>query len=59
MMRKVTKISILTPPGIINKAKTVKTADLLPEKSKQLYRMGNAMICLCNGVRKTKLEIKM
>jgi hypothetical protein len=33
------ELSILTPPDIVNKAKTVKTADLLPEKSKQLCRM--------------------
>jgi hypothetical protein len=31
------ELSILTPPDIVNKAKTVKTVDLLPEKSKQLY----------------------
>jgi hypothetical protein len=35
------ELSILTQPDIINKAKTVKTVDLLPEKSKQLYRMRN------------------
>jgi hypothetical protein len=26
------KLSILTPPDILNKTKTAKTADLLPEK---------------------------
>jgi hypothetical protein len=40
------ELSKLTPTDIVNKAKTLTTADLLPEKSKQLYRMANAMICL-------------
>jgi hypothetical protein len=40
------ELSKLRPPDIVNKAKTVTTADLIPEKSKQLYRMKNAMICL-------------
>jgi hypothetical protein len=38
------EISILTPP-IVNKVKTVTTADLLSAKSKQLYRMRNAITC--------------
>jgi hypothetical protein len=47
------ELSILTDIG--HKAKTVSTADLLLEKSKQLYRMRNAMIYLWNGARKTEL----
>jgi hypothetical protein len=35
---------IITPPDIVNKGKNVKTADLLPGKSKQLYRVRKAMI---------------
>jgi hypothetical protein len=38
----VQELSKLTPPDIVNKAKTVTTADLLPENLKQLYRMRNA-----------------
>jgi hypothetical protein len=36
------ELSKPTLPDIANKAKT--TTDLLPEKSKQLYRMTNSMI---------------
>jgi hypothetical protein len=35
---------LLTPPDSVNKAKTVTTADFLPEKSYQLYHRRNAMI---------------
>jgi hypothetical protein len=45
------ELSILTPPDIINEAKT---ADMQPEKSNPLYRIRNTMICLCNGTRKTE-----
>jgi hypothetical protein len=38
------KLSILTPQDIINKARTLKTADLLPEKSNQLNRVGNVRL---------------
>jgi hypothetical protein len=40
------ELTIATPPIIVNKAKTVTTANFLPEKSKHLYFMRNAMICL-------------
>jgi hypothetical protein len=46
------ELTILIPPNIVNKTKTVTTADLLPEKSKQLYRKRNVMICLWNGARR-------
>jgi hypothetical protein len=49
------ELSILTLPDIVNKAKTVTTVDLLSEKSKQLYRMRNAIVCLLNGDGKTEL----
>jgi hypothetical protein len=51
------ELTIFTPPDIVNKAKTEKTAGLLPEKSKQLYRMRNAMICLWNGVKNGTVRI--
>jgi hypothetical protein len=35
------ELSLLTPQDIINKAKTLKTADLLPEKSNQLFYVRN------------------
>jgi hypothetical protein len=38
------ELSISTPQDIINKAKTLKTADLLPEKSNQLYHVRNVRL---------------
>jgi hypothetical protein len=38
------ELSILTPQDIINKGKTLKTADLLTEKSNQLYRVRNVWL---------------
>jgi ribosomal protein S19E (S16A) len=48
------ELSKLTPPDNVNEVKTVTTADLLPEKSKQLYGMRNAKICLWNCARNCK-----